>query len=92
MLPLLEEGAILTLGDSDMEDGDWQQMWRRELGKDNKPTSGLTFVGPTRLVSIRRLHVASTQGLTGPFSCPAAQIARLSSRRMAAALPAAVKY
>ena len=92
VLPLLEEGAILTLGDSDMEDGDWQQMWRRELGKDNKPTSGATFVSLTRLVFIHRLHDALTDGLTGPVSCPALQIAKLPSSRIAATLPAAVKY
>ena len=62
MLPLLEEGAILTLGDSDMEDGDWQQMWRRELGKDNKPTSGATSVSLTRLILIHRLHDARRRG------------------------------
>ena len=92
MLPLLEEGAILTLGDSDMEDGDWQQMWRCELGKDNKPTSGANFVGLARLSLTCRLHVALMQGLTGPVSCPALQFAELSTSRIAATLPAAVRH
>ena len=75
-----------------MEDGDWQQMWRCELGKDNKPTSGANFVSLARLSMICRLHVALTQGLAGPVSCPALQIAKLSSCRIVATLPAAVKH
>ncbi len=92
MLPLLEEGAILTLGDSNMEDGDWQQMWRRELGRDDKLASGATFVGLARLIWTCRLHVALTQGLTGPLSCSALQNAKLSSGRIASTLPAAVVH
>ena len=44
MLPLLEQGALLTLGDGDMAEGDWEQMWRRELGKDDEEKTGLTFI------------------------------------------------